>query len=211
MAKNFINGAVLEVGVLGHIYGQNTMTVLHYMVSGVLQPKDWNLFRNDFHQQFYTDLDSFVKNYLEATSDDFFLDGIRYQLIFPTRYAYDYYPTPGDQGGVVQPALPPNDGATITKRNDATGKNNRGSIHMPGVPSTFVVDGFLTAAAIGTYAQIGAKGVTPISLAQLPDPPMEWAPVIFHRVAPGASQPWTTWTVQDTSRVNRRRTVGVGE
>lgn len=211
MPRQFDNNSVLEVAFVGEHQGQRTLNLLHYRFADVVDgPRDWTTIDDDF-MDVIQGLGGLQSTYLDCCSEEFTLLTIRTQILNPSRWSYIDHAIVGGEGQVVAPALPPNDGVTITKRNNGTGRTNRGAVHMPAVPTTFIADAEITSAALLAYENFGDVLVEELQLPQLPAPPMRLQPCIFHRADPTVSPTTTEYIVQRTSRVNRRRTKGVGE
>jgi len=210
MAREAFNGSILEVGIVGRHEGQRTLNLLHYKAENIAaEPLDFTPRAEEFFDQLNA-LDGLIPRYLDCVGQDYTLSEIRLQLLSPTRYAYQVFVVNG-VGSEAQESLPPNDGVTLTKKNDKVGRHNRGSIHMPAVPTTFVANGYITRAASLVYGNLSHKMIEPITLTQSPSPAMAWQPVIYNRLAPSTSPVYNQVQIQLTTRVNRRRTVGVGE
>lgn len=207
--KNVMTSDIVEVSFEGRCAGQTTLNLLHYMITDApIDGIDWNGFALALKGQIDNPA-GMMETYLACCSDEFTLRSLRIQVIKQFRYSYEHFDLDDEPGTVVQEALPPNDAVVITKRNDSTGRHARGSIHMPGVPRTFVANGEVLPvgrAAYDLFATEAAKNqaVTVLSAT------LTLAPVIYNRLAPGTSQRWNQWITQATSRVQRRRTVGLG-
>lgn len=210
MAKSYGTGAILEVAIVGDLFGSRTMTLLHYRALQIEGQRDWNLDLPGFDVEFRTATDSLVSNYQDVTSEDWKMAYVRYQLIYPVRYAHNVFLTTGETGTLAEPSLPANVSAVLNKKNDETGPHNRGQVHMPGLTIPSVADGALTPGAIALYTNLADKLNDTINQAQLPAPPGTWQPCIFNRTAPIASKEFTSVTIEPTVRVMRRRTLGVG-
>lgn len=210
MPQPISNDAVFELSLVGRHAGQRTLTVLHYKTRSIVGVMDFNARVADL-QTGIMGLGGLVEAYLNCCSEEYEMEATRWQVLSPNRFAYHLFPLTGAVGAIAGAALPPNDGGVLVKRNDATGRRNRGIVHMPALPVAWADEGFLTSAAITAYQQLGDELVIPLDLPQSPDPTAFADPVIFNRTVPALSPPYLSAIPQNTARVNRRRTVGVGE
>lgn len=128
------------------------------------------------------------------------------QWIYPIRYAY-IAAAGADFGGLIgETAFPQNVAAAITKIGAQANRSNIGTLHMPAVPSTWVIDGLLTPDAVTAYSGLGTEILADIVV----ETGRTFDQVIYHRVNGSLSAKVEQFQVQPTSRVMRRRTVGVG-
>lgn len=210
MAQPITNNAIMEVTLRGLHQDQRVLSVLHY--AALVPPAVFQ----DFNEAAPDVVDALlatggiVDKYLDAVSVEYALEEIRLQLITPIRYSFKSFLQASSPGTVAGTALPPNEGATLTKRNDATGRRNRGSLHMPALPISFVGGGRITTAGETAYLALGDVMVLPITTTG-GGGDVTWNPVIFNKAVPTTSPEFTSVTPQLTTRTNRRRTVGVGE
>jgi len=210
MARIVNVGDIVQVAFAGRHAGQRTLNIWHYKLTAVaVGGQDWTGYATNLVTQ-YNNAGGLTEKYLDCCSDEFQLEEIRVQAIRANRYSYESFPQGPDPGNVAEEALPPNDGVTITKRNEFTTRHDRGSIHMPGVPRTFVSNGSLLAAGTAAYTAF-AEELKKVMLVTVLTATIDMTPVIYNRSNPLVSQPWSEYIIQATSRVNRRRTVGLGE
>lgn len=128
------------------------------------------------------------------------------QWIDPTRYARvrDFN---GPYAGTHPfDSLSPNYAVAITKRGQGAGRHDVGTLHMPGVPSSAIENGMLTAGALIDYNALRDQVIAGFTIAGA----RTFNPILFNRAEPSASAYISTGFVQPTARVSRRRTVGVG-
>lgn len=145
-------------------------------------------------------------NWVSAISDDLSNGMIYCQWIFPTRYSLRSFVPAVASGQVAITSFPQNLAVSITKMSDFGTRRGRGTLHMPGVPNTWVDGGELSAAGLAGYVAIRDDLNDTVVLAT----GHTLTPVIYNRSAPGDSITITDALLQPTSRVMRRRTVGVG-
>ena len=132
-----------------------------------------------------------------------------FQVIKPVRYLSFLYTTVNDHGTVGGAAMPPNVAHGLTMRSDLAGKKNRGTKHIGAVPASFTLNGLLTAA--GRAALNGLRDVLQSPIDIFGDASVIATPVVFQRRNYAASQVITGGDPQPTTRVQRRRTVGLGK
>jgi hypothetical protein len=132
----------------------------------------------------------------------------RLQWIRLSRFAYiQKISDVTTQGFVPGNCMPVNTSVAITKRTQNAGRDQVGTIHMPGVPTIFVNDGRVSAQGLILYDDLGtAMRVVHV----LSNPSITLTPVLFDKSTPEDSQPIANHTVQPFVRVMRRRTVGLG-
>jgi len=202
-------GDTIEVIMEGRSAGQATLNVFHYQITAApIGGFDWNGYADQLNVQFGNP-GGFIEKYLACCSNEFTLRTLRVQAIRAVRYSYENFDKADEPGTVAEESLPPNDAIVITKRNDGTGRHSRGSFHMPGVPRTFVSNGDITAAGLAAYTAFAQEAFQVLQLTVLSGT-VDLTPVIFNRSNPLTSQQWNQFIVQHTSRVQRRRTVGLG-
>lgn len=146
--------------------------------------------------------------YLACLPPQFSLQEIRAQLFSPTRSAYRSVlfvgGAPGTNAGAATVA---NDSGCITMRTEKAGRSQVANQHIGPAPDAASAAGVLTAAYTATLATLGSK------LVQAFVPPTSGSlvvPVIFHR-ATATSDTINQFIIGPQSRVQRRRTVGIGE
>jgi len=195
----------LELTCEGRLAGQRVMNVFHYFMQlegGV----------DDGHQECLDLMNTlqagggFWDKYLACLSADCIEMHMYAQWITDVRFAYVTSPVPDATGLAGQPALPPNDGAAITLRGDLADRHNLGRKAIPGVFQDYVVNGNLVLIYFGLLEDFCDK----IVLEQVNPSGAEYLPIIFNRATPELSPVITEAFPQHTSRVERRRTVGVG-
>lgn len=128
------------------------------------------------------------------------------QWIDPIRYAYLWRPDVITEGQVAEGALPANVGVTITRRGELANRHHISNIHMGAVPASWVVNSQVVQPVGEPYQELVDKSCEVI-IAAGGD---QFDPVAYNRAASANSALLTTGYVQTTSRINRRRTVGVG-
>lgn len=214
MARTVAIGAILEVSYAGKLAGQKTLTVLHYSLTALAPGPtvDGDLITAAAAGTVFNleGPGGILAEYLECISQDFELSRIRYQWVNPVRYSYIEEIPVTALGLFVGASMPPNIAAVVGKRNDSTGRLNRGSVHLPGVPVVAVEDGLLTSPATSRYADYGSI-IKQSHALTFSGGTATITPVIYHAAVPSASPSFNAFIVMPEVRIMRRRTVGVGE
>lgn len=194
---------VIEVVIQGEADGQTTITTFHYMMNDpATDAVEW---LQAALNTFQGEIDGTYARFRNVTGDDFIFRAVTIQRISPTRNAKIGIPI-GEQTGLVNSeCLPPANAVAVTRRTELAGRHQHGSLHMPGVPLSFVANGILTANAVSTYSTF-ANSLTF---------PLEWGnatarPVIFNRLDPLASTTVSNAAPMTSVRTMRRRVVGRG-
>lgn len=150
---------------------------------------------------------------LPATTEVDFISA--QQLHFARSVRIDLVPTSavGSRGDATTPNL----SAVITKGTDSGDRGQVGSIHLPGVATEDQNDGVLI---LGLLAAMDVLGSTMLAGFNIPASGLDSFPVLYHPDIKDdeghITRPWfttrlTRWISQDTIRVMRRRTIGVGK
>lgn len=147
-----------------------------------------------------------VTPYLACLPAQYSLLELRSQLIFPTRSAYRQVAFVGAVGTDPGAATVANDSAALTLRTEKSGRSQVATKHIGPVPDNVSAAGLIVAAYKLSLAALGAKLVTSFV------PPTSGSlvvPVIYHRQT-NTTDLVNQYILGDQSRVQRRRTVGVG-
>jgi len=207
MAYVIAGQSILTAIIRGRHEGQEVMSIFPYRYNSQSPLNDGAAAIEAFHINFAGALGVWQK-WRECVSA--LVVGIRlqYQWTHLDRFAYvEKIPAIGETGTVGGDAYPVNVSVAITKRTQNAGRAQVGTLHMPGVPITFATNGVIQAAATDTYTQLRLKMVEAISTA---NPAAEFLPVLFHKTAPALSPAFNQTALKPFTRVQRRRTVGVG-
>jgi len=111
-------------------------------------------------------------------------------------------------GTVAGTALPSNLSHALTLRGEFAGPRYRGTKHIGGQASSFSSQSLLTPAGLGALMTLGDGLVMDQDGDAGGD--TTFYPVIYNRADPGASIAIKDYLVGSTTRVQRRRTVGLG-
>lgn len=202
----------------GFLFGQEVMTTLHYRYApGSPVITNGSVALDDL----FAVLDGpgdVLDDFISAMPPQFGEFRLDLQWIYPLRYRKQTY-TPSTVVGTGDATTVTNLAACITLAGQTADKRSLSNKHIPGVGGDTTDSGFLSApykAQLGGYAtQIQADLVTGTKF---------FEPIIFGRpraaftkcgrdypALPVSRVDVYTATVQDTARVQRRRTVGLGK
>lgn len=143
--------------------------------------------------------------YMKVLGNDYTLLEIKTQVIAPTRAIYFTQAITNVGNGGDQSVA--NDSAALTLRCDLAGRKFVGTKHIGPVPDGASVSGLLTVGYKADLSNLGDALVLPLTPLA---PDAQYRPILFHR-ADLTSSPVTSFAIGDQSRVQRRRTVGLGE
>jgi len=151
--------------------------------------------------------DNKTGRYLAALPPEYSMSDIRVQQIWPTRSAYWSQPTPATVGTNANSATVANDAAAITMRTPFSGRKHRGTKHIGPTPDAASAAGLLTNAYKLIMNGVGnmlLEVIQPAGTASFLKPGIYNKPL-------NALTFTINYVVGDQSRIQRRRTVGVGE
>lgn len=201
--------SVIEMTLVGSLAGQHVQNTIHLMP---IEPEagdyvDGGIILNDLISQI--DEAATGWSFLQAvfSTDQLTMQYIQAQFIWPTRYAYTRMPVTNLTGTQPGDPAPPNVSAALTLQSDFTNPWSKSCLKIFGLEADQVADGFVSNLVKSHINSLGAwlRGPwTPTGET------VELGPVIYRPSAPGASELVTHETTQETSRVMRRRTVGLG-
>lgn len=203
-------GDVIALTIEGSIFSQRTLTTLHLRRLTAVNPA----------LTITAELDDITLNassagggadwieseFLLACAQNWSMSFIHAQLVAPSR-SVKRSRLRGLNGLVITDATAPNVAGVMTKRTVLAGRDQVGSIHMPGVPAAGYVDGMLEAVQEVRYEDLAIKLLTNLVATVTA---AEYDLVIHHTAFPGTSSKVDTIVVQPELRVMRRRTVGLG-
>lgn len=202
MPTPLLPDAVVQVIIETNLNSQRLLNVLHYQADGT-GAADYNVALNALIGVLLTPGD-LVDTLSACQSNEAQIRRISAQPVYPARLAI-ISEVQAIDGTVAQPALPQNTSLVVTKRSDLATRYGVGSIHIPGIPTTFVANGFITGAASAAMTAFADQASGQKMAAGI-----IWTPVLWNLATPGRVTVWDRYVIQDTSRVMRRRTVGVG-
>lgn len=201
-------GQVYMVTSFGRLNGQTIINTFHYRLTEVatVPLTVWEMY-----EALMEDLsapDDLFDKLLDAVSTSFVQEKVRVQLLYPTRRMFRDFD--GNGGGTrVGTALPQNVAASIGRKGDGIGRTGIGRVQIAGLIESDNNAGNLSAGAITVLQPLANQIGTSLALdggGGLADP------VIFS--SPPQGNPnyvvISQTQVQNTVRVMRRRTVGLG-
>jgi hypothetical protein len=134
------------------------------------------------------------------------INRVRMQWLKPLRYAPGTFVT-ADPGTNIEDTTSTNQSAVVTRACDLSGRKYVGSIHVPAVSQANLLNGLCKPAY---KAQLDALAGSLLNTLTLPTEGLVIKPVLYNRTGPVFSTDITRAFAQDTARVMRRRTVGLG-
>lgn len=198
------NNDVLLFTIVGKQADQTILNTFHYLYQGATAI--------DGAAKIRTFMNSFqalvVSKLRDATSNDFKVQELWGQKVYPSRWAKEIKAI-NETGNVLQPALPPNDAASIQRGADEADRRGlQGRVQIAGVPRTGVEGGVLLVAQMALLQPIADALKSEIFEGDFGD---SVKPILFDRRAdPAKKRPVTRSYVKPEVRVMRRRTVGRG-
>ncbi len=117
------------VTLKGTFVGQTTMTTFPLVVTSMSGATTISIAANALYTKFVA-ANQLIQRYLGCMSDQYTLDEMWFQVLWPTRYRKVVIPSglPGTIDGLVGTA---NVAAVISRFGDAANRHNMGSIHLP--------------------------------------------------------------------------------
>lgn len=202
--------SIIELSFRGTLFNQRLLNVRHYEVSveGTIPGITASLeaLMNEIDNGGPNDM---VTPYLNCCGPEFVLDELRLQVVKAVR-SRPVSRAVGAAGTFGSVVTAPNVSGVITLYTNLATRRGQGALHMPGLAVEAYAGGDLTA-PYQVNLQAFATAVT-----QTISPAVgggTYVPVIYHRDLTGAlaGDAIINFTIQDTLRVMRRRTVGVGK
>jgi len=199
--------AIIAFTYRGTLLNQTTLNTVHYRVSNPSNIPTVKEEMEEFIKRFTAvGPNDILTAYKQATPDNLFIRQAVLQPVYPTRYRRVVANL--TQQGATDPTEVSNIQAAITFATAKAGRNQIGGIRLPQTP-TNAQGGSWIPAWTNTLDIVGDVFST-LLVAGLGGG--SYQPVIFHR-SPNANPRWddiTDYLIQPTTRVIRRRTVGVG-
>lgn len=198
---------IISVDYKGRCFGQRIILTTKYIKSAgpeILPNADEvNLLIDDLIVGGGVDV---LTDYMACLAPEYALEEIRAQRIYIARDAYvqRLVATPGTHASSATVA---NDSACITLRTDQAGRNDISNKHIGPIPDAVSVAGLLTAGYRTLLANLATKLLTPAVIGT----GETWRPIVTGPHPVYLATLLTTAIVGVQSRVQRRRTVGLGE
>lgn len=218
MAYAIAGNSVCQVTCRGRLFGQEVMNVFHWRVdSGGGVIPDGAAFLGDFFAELSV-VDTWFTKYLACLAPNIQNINADFQWIDLDRFVKRNFIVAGG-GAAVHIPTTANNAAVILLRADIADKRSLGVKHIPGLGGSAVAAGVLTGgitAALGDFGQqailpvdVGARTMNPIVFGRA-RPEYTDKHGVLHPAIPKSYRLITSYTVEDTARVMRRRTVGLG-
>lgn len=199
--------AVLQVVIKAKHEFQDVMSVFNYRYTDASPIADGAAMIDLFWSRWHA-AGGMLDDWSNCCSERLVSIETRLQWITPDRFAYVVKTDPAFLvGQVAGNAYPVNTAVSITKRTQNAGRQNVGTLHMPGVPDGYLSNGAITAIAVPKYAALieeMLKRITTFGTVK------NFDPVLFHKSSPDISPIFVNCSLQPFARVERRRTVGLG-
>lgn len=198
---------VIEGAYVGECLGQTIMSVFHWKVGVVSSIPNTLAELDAFASRWQTlGANSFLTNYLALMPLNYTLTRVTAQQIWTTR-SRRVQKVNLITGNGVSTATTANVQSSITFTTDFAGRTDIGGKRLL-LPNQAYEDGKVNLAHHNSMIDFAVNCVTPLVVA---DGGGTYLPVIYHRVGlPTKSSLITGYVIQDTVRVMRRRTVGLG-
>lgn len=206
MAYALNPGDIVELSYRGTLFNQVVMNVFHFKFIGLI-PIVAGAAAMDYLITYMQGVNRLQQRLLECMCPEAQYTAIRAQVVWPTRRVYTEVQValPGTFAGICTAS---NVSAVVLKQPDQAGRGRTGMVHVVGTPAAQQVDGLW---------QIGYLGAL-LTLAAEMDDPAEFQvggndamPVIWSRVQPASPSQIIGGRANPYVRVQRRRTVGVGQ
>lgn len=203
-----LNNDIVQITWRGSCFGQRILLTHHYKILGDYNAatsiaQDLDDITNNIHPLGANDKTTV---YLACLPPQYNLIEIRAQRIRASRSAYraqgNAFP-----GTHASPATVANDSACVTLRTENAGRSQVSNKHIGPIPDAVSAAGVLTPAYKLLLSSLGSALVTafaPVGSGSIV------TPVVFNRTLL-TSDVLNTYIVGEQSRVQRRRTVGLGE
>lgn len=207
--------SVLAVTYRGLLFDQIVLNVLHYQMQSDSTPTDYQTLVGAMMTNIEANNGQRAK-YLACVSSDYTLSGIDVQAVYPTRLVAIPHNYTDQEGLYDAGAFPPNVSAVLEKTTQYASRWGRGSVHLPAIPLEAVTGGTLNVEYIQILAELCGNLELGLSLGGVNG---TVKPVLYHAATKAkGDKPATDTRItqvlsvdpRTTSRVMRRRTVGVG-
>lgn len=210
MAFSISENSIVSLNFDSRHFGQQLLLTTHWSVFSISPGSTVDF--NEFIDAWTTVNDTAGElgdQYASSLSEDVIGLNYIYQLIHPVRFVRFISASAFDGGQVAEPSLPPNASHIITLRADSAGPAFRGNKHIGGVPASWSENGLPTMVALTQYANLAAE-LEAVQEVVVGADTVQMQPIIFDRGDPPSSPFVTNFILGQTTRVERRRTVGLG-
>jgi len=208
---NLVEGTVIQINIDGRHDAQQLLLTTTWAIISDAWPGDPDMDETfDAIHSFMDGIDNLFAAYAGCLSEDVTSLKTTFQAIYPTRYSYRTYSFQAGAGEVAEPSFPPNVAHAVTLRADDAGPGNRGTKHIGGVPLTFSEAGLVTTAGLTALSGLAEMLKLKQGFEVGAFNNFELQPLIAHRANISLSPYATSYTIGSATRVERRRTVGLG-
>lgn len=197
--------ATLQIVFRGFLDGQEVITTMSYNRRAATPHADGGALLTNYLNKVIEAGEVFGK-YIAAISSGVTDIGVFGQWTDPTRYAYKYANNAVTAGAIAGACMPSNVAACVTRRGDLAVRSNISNLHLPGLPVAAVTDSIISPAHMVLLLDFANQSLAPL----IEDDGDIADPVAYHRAEPDVSAVLVDAYAHNISRVQRRRTVGVG-
>lgn len=198
----------LLVSFRGTLISQRVINTFTFIANPVTDPHAWDIAIDELHATI-TGPGSLRELFLDCVPNNYTLDEIRYQVLRPIRLAQVIKPQVAQSGNVGASALVPNNAVVIERRGDLARRADVGAVHLPAPQDVLLVNGGLITPAYKTILQAFANQMKTSYATNFGGVVLR--PTVYHLNIATSITYVTQTVVQETARVMRRRTVGLGE
>lgn len=201
-------GDIVQVSVQGLCLGQMTLATMEYICTASSTSPSYVTAVQNIADNFRTGpINSWAAAYVAVAPNNWTLVNVRAQVIYPTRgiFRVSAASTPGGYGSGASTT---NVTGVITKRTISGKRWGLGRLHLAPLPNGSFGDGVLT----GAYTSLLATLVSYIpQTLVMNSETTALMPILFSINTPTRQTPVISADLQNTVRVLRRRTLGVGK
>lgn len=199
-------GDVLLVSFDGTWHGQKILNTFYYGISTLIGAPTTAAYIAAFDTAINT-AGNLRPRFLAACPPQYTMNNTWYQFVTPVRLRKQVYAVAAP-GTFIQMSSTANLAATITRRGDVANKHNIGSLHVPTSNlDPGMASGILSVAVISALNNLVTSMLAPVTVGAFGSA----IPILWYKPLAANATPITNATVQQTVRVMRRRTVGVGK
>jgi hypothetical protein len=202
MAEPLATGSICEVRIYTRYLEQTCLNVLHYRLT-TATVADYGPAMEGLRDSMII-AGSIVDRLAAVMSPDAEVYRVDAQPVSAVRLR-SRSANPSTSGTLAGVNLPPNVALVLTKNTDVAARWGQGSMHIPGITVAASAGGVATPAALAAMGLLGTevRAVRAVGLSV-------FEPVLWNSVIPARATRINQTVAQTTSRVMRRRTVGVG-
>jgi hypothetical protein len=201
-------GSIIEITYIGRLLDQLTMSVRHYYVAAQsTTPSVTDEIDNILGHFSDMGVGSVLPAYLQVIPEEMTVERVAAQMVAPDRLRRQTDTI--DQTGLGGGTALSNCQASITFTTRLSGRDQQGAIRVPAAPGNALAGRWI-AAYITDLTSLAARLSEPFTE---PDGDGIYQPCIYHRTKapPENRTDIVAFIIQETTRVIRRRTLGVGQ